>query len=66
MSKQLQKLPQVLHDCAISKSTLYRLRAQHQFPAPVKLTGSRSVAWRAEEVQAWIESRQRAGESGDE
>lgn len=55
---QLVKKQTVLHLCAISKSTLYRLIAKGEFPSPVSLTGGRSVAWRMSEVEAWINSRQ--------
>lgn len=37
-----------------SKSTVYRLVSAGQFPRPVKL-GTRAVAWRSSEIDAWIE-----------
>ncbi|QWC88282.1 helix-turn-helix transcriptional regulator [Cupriavidus metallidurans] len=55
-SRLLLRLDDVLLRVGLSRSTVYRLVAAHQFPTPVRL-GTRSVAWRAEEVQAWIESR---------
>jgi prophage regulatory protein len=46
-----EKLAQMLD---ISVRTLWRLRAAGRMPAPVRIGGS--VRWRAQEVQAWIES----------
>lgn len=40
-----------------SKATLYRWRQAGTFPAPVEL-GPNTVAWRREDVEAWIASRQ--------
>jgi len=42
-----------------SKSTVYQHMAEGTFPAPVRLS-ARSVAWRLDDVLAWIESRQSA------
>lgn len=39
-----------------SKSTLYEMMKDGRFPRPVKLT-DRAVAWRSEDVAAWISSR---------
>ena len=43
---------------SLKRSTLYALP---DFPRPVKITVRRS-AWRASEVQAWIDSRIHAGD----
>lgn len=40
----------------LSRSTLYRFIREGTFPAPVQL-GARRIAWRQDEVNAWIESR---------
>ncbi len=39
-----------------SKSTLYEMMKDGRFPRPVKLS-ERAVAWRSEDVAAWIGSR---------
>jgi hypothetical protein len=39
---------------------LYRATRLHGFPRPV-LMGARAVAWREDEVRAWLESRPRGG-----
>jgi prophage regulatory protein len=37
-------------------STVYRLMASGDLPAPVRI-GSRAVAWRASEIATWQQSR---------
>lgn len=39
----------------ISRMTLYGWRRRGLFPAPVRL-GPRLLAWRIEEIKAWLES----------
>lgn len=41
----------------LARSTLYKLVKAGNFPAPVKLTGTRAVAWSSCAVDAWIASR---------
>jgi excisionase family DNA binding protein len=36
----------------ISVRTLWRLRAQHKIPAPIRVGGS--VRWRTRDIEAWI------------
>lgn len=43
----------------LARSTIYAHMAEGDFPTPVKI-GKRLVAWRADEVAAWVESRPRA------
>jgi len=50
------RLSTVLLITGLSRSTIYRMIAEHTFPAPVKI-GKRAVAWRQEEVRQWCESR---------
>lgn len=47
---------EVLHRCAISKATLYRLLEEHQFPAQVVLS-KRAIAFYEHEVDEWIKTR---------
>ena len=56
----LVKKSEVLARCALSNSTLYRLIKNGSFPEPVKVTGCRAVAWRTDELDAWIEGLDRA------
>lgn len=54
----LKRLPAVLEATGLSRSALNRAVKSGAFPQPVKL-GERSIAWRSDEVSAWIESRAR-------
>lgn len=47
---------QVCERTSLSRSTIWRLRQANDFPAPVKIT-ERRVAYRAEDVEAWIQTR---------
>jgi len=57
MALKLLRLRAVEEMTGLSRSSLYRLIQLDQFPAPIQLTGARAVAWVAEEVEAWIQSR---------
>ncbi|ENO8633121.1 TPA: helix-turn-helix transcriptional regulator [Yersinia enterocolitica] len=59
---KLIKIQEVLRRCAISRSTIYRLIANKKFPNQVSVTGNRSVAWRDEDIQRWIEERPTMGQ----
>ena len=50
------RLPAVLKITGLSRSTLYRMVAEHTFPAPVKLS-RRAVAWRQHPVRQWAIGR---------
>jgi prophage regulatory protein len=52
----LLRLGAVIRVTGLSRSTLYRLIADGQFPRPVRL-GPRAVAWRRVDVEAWSEAR---------
>jgi prophage regulatory protein len=52
----LLRLRAVMHVTGLSRSTLYRLISDGQFPRPVRL-GARAVAWRRSDVDAWSEAR---------
>ena len=53
---RLIRLPEVLRLTGLSRSTLYRKIKLQQFPEPIQL-GLRSVAWRASDILAWIDTR---------
>lgn len=50
------RLQAVIRVTGLSRSTLYRLIADEQFPRPVRL-GPRAVAWRRADIEAWGEAR---------
>ncbi|WP_419923383.1 helix-turn-helix transcriptional regulator [Candidatus Poriferisodalis sp.] len=56
---QLLPRPQVERLTGLSTSSLYRAMRHSDFPEPLRI-GTRSVRWRADEVQAWIDGRPRA------
>lgn len=53
---RLVRRPEVCELTGLPKSTLYDYLQAGTFPAPVRLS-ARSVAWRLNEVLAWIDSR---------
>ena len=59
MTTRMIRLAELLARTGLSRSTLYRLEAEGQFPRRVKL-GKRSVAWRESQLVEWIESRSHA------
>lgn len=52
----LIKMPEVRAKTGLSRSHLYALAQQGEFPKPIKLS-ERSSAWVESEVQGWIDSR---------
>ncbi len=63
MSTKLLRLAEVSNITGLSRSAIYRLIAQGQFPKPRKITPHAS-RWREDEVQDWIDSRPVAGLGG--
>jgi prophage regulatory protein len=53
---KLLKMPEVRTKTGLSKSHLYALAQNGEFPKPVKLS-ERSSAWVESEVDGWIEER---------
>ena len=53
---QLLRLPAVLQATGLARSTVYRMVAEHTFPAPVKLN-KRAVSWRHDDVRQWTNGR---------
>jgi predicted DNA-binding transcriptional regulator AlpA len=53
---RLLRINEVLNISGLSRATLYREIALHDFPAPLRIS-ARSVAWLQDEVLQWIESR---------
>ena len=57
LQHSLLRLVDVCRHTALAKSTIYLYISQGAFPRPVRL-GAGRVAWRLEEVENWIASRQ--------
>jgi prophage regulatory protein len=61
---RLIRAKQVIELTAISRSYLYQLVSQGQFPKSIQLVpGGSSVAWVEQEVLNWIDSRIQARDS---
>ena len=50
------RLPEVMHLCGLSRSTIYELIRKGEFPPQVSL-GGKNVAWLHSEVTAWMAGR---------
>lgn len=55
LPEALLRLPQVLAHVPIGRSTLWAWVREGRFPKPIKL-GPMTTAWRASEVDAWLEA----------
>jgi prophage regulatory protein len=56
MEDSFLRWPDVQAYTKLSRSTIWRLENAGQFPSR-RVIGSKSVAWRKSEVDAWIQSR---------
>lgn len=59
---QIYRLPQVKAVSGLSRSSIYKQQSLGLFPQSFKL-GKRSIGWRADEISAWIETRERSGKA---
>lgn len=57
------RLPEVKERTGLSRTTIYSLLKQGEFPAHVHL-GARCVGWLEHEIDAWIAARVAAGRNG--
>tara|TARA_B100000287_G_scaffold431018_1_gene487432 strand:- start:1026 stop:1214 length:189 start_codon:yes stop_codon:yes gene_type:complete len=57
MDIKLLRINDVVEKTGLNKRTIYRWMKQGKFPAQFSLGNSRSVAWRANQVDAWIKSQ---------
>ncbi|WP_064605750.1 helix-turn-helix transcriptional regulator [Photobacterium sp. J15] len=53
---KLIRMKELLTVVPFSKSHIYSLISKGEFPKPVSI-GERAVAWREEDVQAWLERK---------
>ncbi|WP_027853102.1 helix-turn-helix transcriptional regulator [Marinobacterium litorale] len=53
---RLLRRPEVQRMTGLSRSTIYRLISEDQFPPPINLGGN-SVAWIEHELEQWILER---------
>ncbi|EQB4817285.1 TPA: helix-turn-helix transcriptional regulator [Citrobacter amalonaticus] len=50
------RLPEVMHLCGLSRSTIYDLISREVFPKQIPL-GGKNVAWAHSEISAWMADR---------
>ena len=50
------RLPEVLHLCGLSRSSVYDLISRESFPKQISL-GGKNVAWAQSEITAWMADR---------
>ena len=62
MHEQLLRIGAVREAVGLSRSQIFRLERNQNFPARVQLSAN-SVAWKRSEIEAWIESRVVVGRS---
>ena len=62
-TQKILRLPAVKALVGLGKTSLYRLISDGSFPAPIAL-GSRAVAWRESDIDAWLAARPSARRPG--
>lgn len=63
MAIQIDRLPKVLKDTGLSRSSLNRRIIAGEFPPPISLGSGRAVGWLSSEVQQWLEEQVDASRS---
>jgi prophage regulatory protein len=53
MSHTILRLPEVINQTGLSRSSIYLRIANNQFPKPISL-GGRAVGWVEQDVDEWI------------
>ncbi|MHB1331449.1 MAG: helix-turn-helix transcriptional regulator [Sulfuriferula sp.] len=61
-SQTVLRLAAVILKTNLSKSTIYRLEAEGNFPKRVRL-GANSTGWHADEIDAWLVNRPRVADA---
>lgn len=56
MQDRLLRRREVERITGMSRSSIYRLMQEAEFPRPVRI-GPAAVRWKASDITAWIESR---------
>ncbi|EKO3415606.1 helix-turn-helix transcriptional regulator [Vibrio fluvialis] len=56
MSNKIIRLPDVMQETGLSRSTIYLRMSKGEFPQSISL-GDRAVGWIQEEVELWLEQR---------
>lgn len=56
MTEQLLRRPDVEQRTGLSRSSIYRMMDEGDFPRPIRI-GRRAVAWRASDLERWQAER---------
>lgn len=56
MPEQILRCPHVQRTVGLSRSTIYVMIAEGEFPRPIKL-GRRAVGWRESDIAEWLKNR---------
>ena len=59
MSTQILRMRDVIKRIGLSRSTIYKLMENNDFPKPMKL-GSQAIGWRDADIEEWIQKRPQA------
>jgi prophage regulatory protein len=62
ITERIYKLPEVLAVTRLGRTTLYEKIKRGEFPPPVRL-GARAIAWRDEDLAAWLSSRPKTNDN---
>ena len=54
--KRIIRLPEVMSNTGLKRSTIYKLMAMKSFPIQVSL-GAKSVGWVESDIEEWIQTR---------
>ncbi len=65
VSKTIWRLPEVMAQTGLPRSTIYHRMNLDEFPQSISL-GLRSVGWIADEVEQWIVDRIEASRTDDQ
>jgi len=57
MKDRFIKIKELNKITSLSTATIYRLMAENKFPKQIKITGSKSVAWSASDINDWMDQR---------
>lgn len=58
-TNRLLRRPEVINLVGLKTSAIYDMMARGEFPRPVRV-GSRAVAWRLSDLEAWMAARETA------
>ena len=53
---QILRMPEVMKKLGASRSTIYRLMADENFPRSIKVT-RRNIGWRLNDIENWLDTR---------